>query len=443
MNSTKSVSTVSLLVLILLVSAEGQAISPHEYARETLVKLRASAVSTAPNSNGSRQTTETTGFLVDKYGLVATTYHLISGLEPYDEEIGITLTAMPEFLNGREVRVSIEAYSALNDALLLRIPESGKRQGYPFLRPTENPREKVDLHGTTVYSSGFPRGYPYKPSKGVIESFNGPNHQLGLWITDISAQEGLSGSPIYLEDGSYIGILKGSDTSNPPHHLLLPNPMMLRLMPRYLANSQHPLDNESIPRVASIEISGKITSTERETREITRRFYHRNDHCSGDSSPTWNISADREWQIDTASIDYEVTVQSSKSHFGGLANVSKSGFTLQKSIRNSGQCIFGGGDARGALAVLVSYEEYRNITKTTEETVSRVPVSIESPSVFDLNELKNLSSVTALLRDDKGAPIERLKVDQNTPAHRSAWSGFEMTLNQGIVKVGFLNERKL
>lgn len=89
---------------------------------------------------------------------------------------------------------------------------------------------------------------------------------------------------------------------------------------------------------------------------------HRNDHCSGNRPLTWTYNPSKDCVIDITSVTARATVKSSKSSYGGVHNLSESGFQVRGSANNSGDCVkvFGetvSRDGRGALHVEVTWED--------------------------------------------------------------------------------------
>ena len=101
------------------------------------------------------------------------------------------------------------------------------------------------------------------------------------------------------------------------------------------------------------------TPTERETR--TRNFDRQdiNGHCRGPREVRWQIDADADdgWHIEVNSVSANATVQSNRSVFHGVSEVSEDGFTVSGRLVNSGDCVRAFGamlaqDERGMLHVV-------------------------------------------------------------------------------------------
>lgn len=86
---------------------------------------------------------------------------------------------------------------------------------------------------------GFPRVLPIIFEEGKIISNGGPN---GSWITNIAFEGGQSGSPVYDEKGSVIGLAKGqlkdNDVAIPGLYVVLPIGDAQGLVPSWKRSSE-------------------------------------------------------------------------------------------------------------------------------------------------------------------------------------------------------------
>ena len=110
----------------------------------------------------------------------------------------------------------------------------------------------------------------------------------------------------------------------------------------------------------------KPSAAQPEPQTVTRlRNFSRgetNDHCAGSRNVSWTILAEKGWEIDVTSIKAKVTVQSSRSSYGGIRNRSSQRFEVFGRIANNGECIRVLGktvarDGRGTLRVAGTYVE--------------------------------------------------------------------------------------
>ena len=105
-----------------------------------------------------------------------------------------------------------------------------------------------------------------------------------------------------------------------------------------------------------------------ETRVRTIDFGETNDHCASAKPVRWPFRAEEGWEIDVSSIKVKAIVQSSKSSFSGVEDVTKHGFYVVGRIVNSGSCVKVFGkvvtkDGRGKLHVSGSYRETRKVLR--------------------------------------------------------------------------------
>ncbi len=127
-----------------------------------------------------------------------------------------------------------------------------------------------------------------------------------------------------------------------------------------------PREIGSYAAVAHVEEAGE----ERRTR--TEEFRADNDHCWGAQQKQWAVNADvgNGWQIDVAVAPTPTIISlSSKSSFQGIANLAASGFSVNGTVTNNGDCgpkrPFSSSrlwyDGRGHVHVKVSFEEFRTV----------------------------------------------------------------------------------
>ncbi len=152
-----------------------------------------------------------TGFFISADGLIATAYHVIHGASRIDVTVrGETL--VPD--------VTVVAMRPDADIALLRIPAERSARFYqvPATPPGGVPGEKLYVHGHPL---GFPKQVltgartqkGYLPSQQWLDDastriFVVPN--LNLLPLDITAEPGLSGSPVLDGAGQVLGVFSGS-----------------------------------------------------------------------------------------------------------------------------------------------------------------------------------------------------------------------------------------
>jgi S1-C subfamily serine protease len=174
--------------------------------RGSLVHIRATGIS---SKDSSQKTSEGTGFYVSQDGFILTNYHLLAPLDGVDADtIVINVGERPNTLN--RVKVLPVQGNEIADILVLKAPEDGVNRTKAKIDFTKQPTV-----GSALYSIGFPTvtdpEFDTQPAlvKGNLSKHTGPT--ASLWTTSIAALQGQSGSPVFTDDGTVIGILKGTD----------------------------------------------------------------------------------------------------------------------------------------------------------------------------------------------------------------------------------------
>nr|WP_246714083.1 serine protease [Rhizobium sp. BK212] len=173
----------------------------HSDMAPSLVHLRIEAM----DNLGNPKEGKATGFLVTAGGQVLTVYHLISGLgDIVHETVKITARVGRQGTNPADFVESAAVVSALPelDLLLLKIS-----QGQETYKPVRLGSSRSLQLGTRLLTSGFPENLELWQSDGALRSKQGPGGTL--WGTDMEFLGGQSGSPIYLDTGEVVGVVKG------------------------------------------------------------------------------------------------------------------------------------------------------------------------------------------------------------------------------------------
>lgn len=143
----------------------------------------------------------TTGFFVDKEGNILTSYHLLSSLKDYQPDT-LRIDVRRLHKETRPLRAEIVDAKEARDILRLKLVN-------PFLAAppcVSTNSSPSSLINSTVSTAGFPKDLPFAFATGRILSSDGPNGSL---VADIAVQPGQSGSPVFLENGTVVGIIKG------------------------------------------------------------------------------------------------------------------------------------------------------------------------------------------------------------------------------------------
>lgn len=331
-------------------------------------------VATALGSENSDKTGEpasakSTGFFVSHNGLLVTSYHILNRLKnelgDYDEE---TL----EFSVYQGSAISQKRWTAFRDNFdpkidLLSLNVQVGAGGVNYFKYDPQIENKVKLTSTEVYTYGYPEGYAYLNDIGVIKSFEGPVGNEHLWVTSMEFKNGQSGSPVFLNNGKLLGLVKGTEKGFAKNNFFVPVASIDNLLGGRLERVGSISGNSSLAETGRIKVVAKLKAIEPRERLMKRSFYERNPHCTGNRDIVWHVKASEGWKIDPNSITTTITTNSSQSHFRGITNVNGDGFYLTGAIGNSGECIkvFGkiaAKDGRGALGVDVSYKEVQNET---------------------------------------------------------------------------------
>lgn len=194
----------SWLVSVMCADRPALAQAAVQEVAQSLVHLHLEAV----NSVGAPLEGLGTGFIVSGDGQVLTANHLLAGLGPYVPET-LKITARVG-QRGEPFDVKAAVINALPtlDLLLLKLSVGPT----PYKPVKLGSTRSVDLL-TNIGTSGFPLNQPgIWVDTGKVQSQEG----LGgsLWGTSMSFNAGQSGSPVYLENGTVIGVVKGQLTGS-------------------------------------------------------------------------------------------------------------------------------------------------------------------------------------------------------------------------------------
>ncbi len=339
-----------------------------------------------------------TGFFTSQYGTLVTSYHLLRNLGSYDPATLKVSIVYGDILSSAPRPAAIEFFDSARDILTLKTPEHP--DGFRYLRYSDNAREQIQAGQTKVYTLGFPKGYPsHFTDSGIIKSFDGPPNLHFLWVTDMEFKDGQSGSPVYLEDGSVIGIVKGIEKDFPKNSFIVPINYVKRLTA---------LEANLSPSV--IRILARVKGKEVQQRELTRSFQETNNHCANNRDVKWQVQADEGWTIDTASVATKIDSITSNSSFIGITDLSSKGFSLSGVLRNNGECIrlfeqTIAKDGRGWLGVSATYKE-----RKVSDSVQIVPIykGTALPGIQILQQLpENTQEFTVFLEDNNGNVISQ------------------------------------
>lgn len=322
-----------------------------------------------------------TGFFIDRYGTFVTNHHLISALGSYERSTLKITVHMGDAYASEKRPAEIDFRDAMKDLLVLRVRGSFGHS-FSHVRPDFAHQADITLAQTPVYTMGFPEGYSYMTGDGKINAFDGPTGHFYLWVTDMRFKSGQSGSPVYLQDGRIVGVVKGQERGFEQNNFIIPFRYVVRLAgPGYFSvarvtNSTPGGGNKSRedimtalePEPARIKVYGHVPAPSVERRTVSRIYQGTNLPCRPSEKLTWAVEATEGWMIDTSSIKTTVVQKAAKALFSGIDTVSKKAFALKATLENAGDCVRDPSgrvideDVPASLDLGVTYTELREVT---------------------------------------------------------------------------------
>lgn len=169
-----------------------------------------------------------TGFVVSEGGQVVTTLHVIRRAEKLGSEIPVAGKKLVVCVNRPTElyechEVGIIAVDQAHDLALLKMKNVRPTASLSAVRLS--PKKPVE--GTQIWAAGYPgdtrgaqlavttgtflgAGYSYAARAPSTASMPGS----GFWFGEMSVEGGASGAPVYLKDGSVIGVLVNRSTTH-------------------------------------------------------------------------------------------------------------------------------------------------------------------------------------------------------------------------------------
>ena len=153
-----------------------------------------------------------TGFVVSETGYVVTALHVINRakailptIQSSAKEMVVCLGVSPEPLDCEEVMIAASDES--NDLALLKIKKARLAEA---LRPVHLSAERP-LRGTEVWAAGYSERTAGRlvVATGTFSQEDEPADSPAsrMWLANLVVENGDSGSPVYLHDGSVIGMV--------------------------------------------------------------------------------------------------------------------------------------------------------------------------------------------------------------------------------------------
>jgi len=158
-----------------------------------------------------------TGFVVSETGYVVTALHVIKrakailpSIQSSAKEVVVCLGESPESLDCEEVM--IVGSDEPNDLALLKMKRARFTE---CLRPVHLSAERP-LRGTEIWAAGYPERtggrlvvatgtFSQEDGPGILAESEAPASRM--WLANLVVENGDSGSPVYLHDGSVIGMV--------------------------------------------------------------------------------------------------------------------------------------------------------------------------------------------------------------------------------------------
>lgn len=311
--------------------------------RSAVVRVRAVGLH---SENGSEIGFEGSGYYASPDGVVVTTRHLLDELLKPEHKVDprTARIEVSEGLRSPWVDADVIRDGHDFDYLILQVFVDGLTKTH--LTHAQRARERVMLHDTPVYTAGFPGGDGYRSFRGVITSYHGPPEPRGLlwmWRGQIRSRNGQSGSPVYLSDGSVIGILRGVSEGDSEDVFIVP-----------ITNVS--LDSGWTPNPISY---GRmiVHHTARETERVTATRYAQNPHCAGDQVLTWEFEPSSGRHIERGSLHIAPTTQQGDSRILRSGVEPDGNVRIDVEVGNRGTCGPLWVDARGSIGLAISYTE--------------------------------------------------------------------------------------
>lgn len=327
-----------------------------------------------------------TGFFYTPDGGIVTSAHLLQKVlskQVPRSEISIQIQRGNEDVEASQPKKAVIEYLDVeHDVLLLRTAAGTKP--FPYLKYRSKARSHISVLKTRVHSYGFPEGYGLFPSTGTISKFQGPDPLLYLWTTDMEIKSGMSGSPVFLLDGSVVGIAKGSEAGLESFNFIVPVDYAVNLSPTQFESFESTTTaRPNLQPTGSVQILAAVRSKDREIRERQEILEFRGARCDPSVQRSQSISGTPGWSILPTSIRVE-TLQTTFGSVLTSANSVDGGIEARALLRNGGVCVraplpFGDDfvvrDTIGSLRVRIAFEEYRDTDSSTLIPIKVAPAT--------------------------------------------------------------------
>ncbi len=156
------------------------------------------------------------GFYISRLGHLVTAAHLVSDLgQGVIPETVRYYVAWDNTTSAPKIPVSHVVTLNDDDLMILQVPLADEK------RPVTTVRRSVVVDDitpltTAVFTGGFPQGGDYTPDVATVKTFTGGvDPPLNTWVTSFAFKIGQSGSPVWLADGTVVGVVRASDAKAP------------------------------------------------------------------------------------------------------------------------------------------------------------------------------------------------------------------------------------
>lgn len=208
-----------------------------------------------------------TGFFVSPDGTILSTYRLVEGYvadHGSNLQIRVTIGGPPGQQGTDTIDGTLVDFSQSYDLLVLKIRPSADMPP----PPVKLGRSRTIEPGAGLFTSGFNDADPFS-LEGSLANRVGPAGVGYLWQLQMPVAPGQSGSPVYLSDGTVVGVLKGNSAAANGIGFMVPIDYADRVVPwlriaeleRKLALLQAELDQpEAVGRPSIIARLEKLES---------------------------------------------------------------------------------------------------------------------------------------------------------------------------------------
>lgn len=328
--------------------------SIHIDVQKSLVHLSGSATAETGDNAGEPGSllSQATGFFVGRDGFVLTTKHFLDPLNKRGGfDVKVTATIGDAGDGNRVFPVKVVSELSRLDLLLLKVE-------FPF--DVEIPKalklgssHEIDRSNPqNLFTSGF-HGNQYRQ---LTSSFNKASSRDApyVWSMNVKTNPGQSGSPVYFEDGTVVGLIKGVNKDADELTLVIPIEYALPLIGHFRIEKLEAKIEYLINVIGEIKkpdappFGERLDNAEKDLNEIAKQFF-------------WSVDADAE--NGSLIIRYEKLVS-------GGPQIEKISIQLEPNMRMKGDVT----QPMGALN-LVGGDEFERSRLTPDRRVGEFEIA--------------------------------------------------------------------